>query len=102
MVDEAIAKALSVNRTLLDEVYLHGPQTYAAYRHRFVTVQPDGAVPMDLEVMRTRRVFPGVGRGGSRGRGCAFTTGAGFDMMPNPAPVMSLQPLPLPPPRPPP
>ncbi len=57
MVDEAIAKALSVNRTLLNEVYLHGPQTYAAYRHRFVTVQPDGAVPMDLEEMRTRRVF---------------------------------------------
>ncbi len=54
MVDEAIAKALSVNRTLLDEAHLPLPRTYAAERRRFVTVQLDGAVPMGLGVMHTQ------------------------------------------------
>jgi len=37
MVDEAIAKALSVNRTLLDEGYLPRPCMYAVDRRRFET-----------------------------------------------------------------
>jgi hypothetical protein len=97
--DEAIAKALSVN-TLIDEVYLHGPRTYAAYRRRFVTVQPDVAVPMGLGVMRTQRFNRGGGRGGGRGRGRGLITGAAFDTMPDPAPEISPRSSPLQPPRP--
>ncbi len=52
----AIAKALSVDRTFLDEAYLHRPHTCAADRRRFVTLQPDGAVPMGLRVLRTQRI----------------------------------------------